>query len=73
MVPFFCAFFLTKTAEKLHAPFCAVRQASKIGWIVWDMWDLKTPVGVRRGEVRCIFGAFFWTKKKPTRLKINIL
>ena len=23
------------------------------------MLDLKTPVGVRRGEVRCIFGAFF--------------
>ena len=43
------------------------------GWELWDMLDLKTPVGVRRGEVRCIFGAFFWIKKKPTRLKINIL
>ena len=42
-------------------------------WEMLGVWDLKTPVGVRRGEVWCIFGAFFWTKKKPTRLKINIL
>ena len=28
-------------------------------WKMWGVWDLKTPVGVRGGEVRCIFGAFF--------------
>ena len=33
----------------------------------------KTPVEVRSNGVWCIFGAFFWAQKSPTRLIINIL
>ena len=43
------------------------------GWELWDMLDLKTPVGVRRGEVRCIFGAFFLDKEKTYKIENQYL
>ena len=40
---------------------------------MWDMLDLKTPVGVRRGEVRRIFGAFFLDKEKTYKIENQYL
>ena len=57
--PFFVHFFTGK-AEKCTSGILETLIIYLVReWEMWGVWELKTPVGVRRGEVRCIFGAFF--------------